>query len=162
MQQRESQHRRSDLSSSLLKVFISLTAIFLIVACQNINGERTIYGETPVKERTIEAETICNSFKLPEGSVRLSTNITSKSYLGTVVNRYSTELDCDDVKAFMHQEFTSKGWRFIRSQESGSLLGSDSYLFYSNEMFEIEFSCTQLKNIRGVRRFNIGCHWEQK
>jgi hypothetical protein len=149
---------RKPLHVVIIVLFAFICSI-LISGCENRNGERTVRGKVPLEDKTVEAEQMCNSFPLPAGSNRLETEITSKSYMGSVTNRYSTDYDCQEIDDFFRTFLLSQSWKQARREKSG-FLAIDTYSTFKSDPFLVEVWCTQMKDFRGVREYYVTCHWE--
>lgn len=139
-------------------------AIILIIVVRNqpLNGERIVHGYQPLKEETIKAEEICSSFDLPEGSKRLNTDISSKSYSGLVTNHYSTDLHCLDADLFFKQYLQNSGWSLREAERSSFLnLWPETRSEYSRENFSAYIYCQEMKDYRGIRHLKVACGWRE-
>lgn len=141
-------------------LFAVFAVIILTSGCDNVNGERTVYGIEP-EEETIVVEQICNDLLLPEESVRLKTDIISKRDSGLVTHTFSTEQKCIAVDNFFRQSLSSRGWKLERATRGG-LIFPEITLEASSGDWNIYLGCEDMRDFRGVRRFKVSCQWERK
>ncbi len=128
--------------------------------CENMNGERTISGKIPLEQNTVKIEEACNQLELPPSSSRLETRITSKSSLGSVTNKFSTDLECPEVDTFFGTTLPVHGWQKSRQETRQSWLSTDTYSTYQQGVYSIEVDCLGSRGISGVRKYYLTCHWE--
>ena len=142
-----------------LAIFLLAIAFCVCISgCENMNGERTVFGKIPLESETIKAEQIVDSIPVPSGSFLLETSITSKDNSGVAVKKYSTDSQCDQVDSYLHDSLAANDWKFLGTFRKGFFSDKIISSYYANG-FHIEVSCDDIKDFRGIRKFYISCSW---
>jgi len=131
---------------------------FSQIACENMNGERTVFGKIPIEPKTEEAERIVDSLVMPPSSSVLETRITSKDNMGVVTRKYSTEQQCEENDLYFHTTLVPSGWT-PRSAETHGLIFPKTESTFSRGEFKVDVSCDNMRDFRGIRKFYLTCSW---
>ncbi len=141
------------------KFFLLVILLFFVLgstSCYFYDNSRKI--KYPKKSEVVEVElrAICSEIILPSDFKKVSNEVAYTYYNRAFIsNRFTSNLETDEVKRFFVSQFSEKGWSF---NEWSHLDGKTIFFRFEKEAYEISIECNTYL-LQGRKQYDITCQW---